>query len=347
MAATLPEVSCKQRSNSPLGSSKYWLPSIPGAGCYSNSESDIPDFYKGHHIFIPYCTGDWHSGRVTNGSREESWGFYFDGHLNVQHILDVLISKYHLHQKAKHILIAGQSAGGIGTLMNCDFIADYVQSKGHSISVKCAPNSGWFFPGNTSDQRSAPMLPPNDYPHYIEGNNSVPGGWGHDGTVPALWESYLHPDCVEKVKYEEPLAPWHCFNVHTLYPFIKTPVFIMQNQFDSDEITVEMEMPNEVNDNTKRYVSYFGDSMQNSILNYMLSAENEKKGNGAFLASCYEHVSGLNIGIKGATTEVMGHYSSDVVGDWFWGRNELPHVVYDDNTCELPCNPDCHGFGDK
>ena len=55
------EETCKERSKSYLGSFKYWLPSIPGAGCYSNSRSEKPDFYEEHHILIPYCTGDWHS----------------------------------------------------------------------------------------------------------------------------------------------------------------------------------------------------------------------------------------------------------------------------------------------
>ena len=187
------------------------------------------------------------------------------------------------------------------------------------------------------------MFPPNDYPHYIEGNDSVDGGFGHDGTVPALWNSYLHPDCVHFVNRNDWDNSWHCFNVHTLYPFIRNPVFVMNPQFDSAAITIELAMPDVVNENTKRYVHYFGDSMQNSILNYMLN-ENHK-GDGAFLASCYEHVSGLDVGRQGATTKIMGHDSSEVAGDWFWGRNKLPHVVYDDRTCDLPCNPTCQGFG--
>ena len=182
-----------------------------------------------------------------------------------------------------------------------------------------------------------------DYQHYIEMEDKVNGGWGHDGSVPALWNSYIHPDCIEDLsnKNEE---TWHCFNLHTLYKYIQTPVFILNNQFDSDEITSEMAMPNTVNSNTTRYVEYFGSQMSNSILNYLL--HENKNGNGVFLAGCYNHVTGLNVGNSGATTVIDGYNSSELVGDWYWEQNKLPHIVYD-KCDELPCNPTCRGFGGK
>eukprot|EP00486_Rosalina_sp_Unknown_P014501 CAMPEP_0201595450 /NCGR_PEP_ID=MMETSP0190_2-20130828/192452_1 /ASSEMBLY_ACC=CAM_ASM_000263 /TAXON_ID=37353 /ORGANISM="Rosalina sp." /LENGTH=221 /DNA_ID=CAMNT_0048055447 /DNA_START=211 /DNA_END=873 /DNA_ORIENTATION=- len=221
---------------------------MSGGGSYSNSPSENPYFYDAHHIFIPYCCGDWHIGQVTEPTNE-TWGLYFDGHYIVKNILDVLIEKYDI-SKAKNILINGQSAGAIGTFMNLDFIADYLNTTENGIRIKAAPNSGWFFAGNTSDQRSQPMMPPNDYEHYIVMNDATNGGWGHDSSVPDLWDAYLQPNCVEDLK-SKGKDTWHCFSVHNLYPYIKTPVFIMNNQFDSDEITNEMAMPNVVNATTE------------------------------------------------------------------------------------------------
>ena len=154
------EQSCKQRTMTNLGSSKYWKPTMDGSGSYSNSPAENPDFYDGHHIFVPYCCGDWHTGKVKKPT-SETWGLYFDGHYIIQNILDVLISKYNI-LNAKHILIGGQSAGfyvhfiskpsyfrlcigGIGTFQNLDFIADYLNVTANGITIKGTPNSGWFF----------------------------------------------------------------------------------------------------------------------------------------------------------------------------------------------------------
>merc|ERR1711933_1479 len=113
-----------QRTMTNLGSSKYWKQTMQGSGSYSNSKSENPYFYNAHHIFIPYCCGDWHTGTVTKPT-SKTWGLYFDGHYIIKNILDVLIAKYDILD-AKHILINGQSAGGIGTFQNLDFIADYM-----------------------------------------------------------------------------------------------------------------------------------------------------------------------------------------------------------------------------
>ena len=152
--------SCQQRTHTALGSSKYWKQTMSGSGSYSNSPTENPDFYNAHHIFIPYCCGDWHIGMVTKPT-QQTWGLYFDGHFIVKNILDVLIEKYNI-LNAKNILISGQSAGAIGAYMNLDFIADYLNTTQNGITIKAAPNSGWFFSANTTDQRATePMMPPN------------------------------------------------------------------------------------------------------------------------------------------------------------------------------------------
>ena len=192
------EQSCKQRAMTNLGSSKYWKQTMEGSGSYSNSPAENPDFYDAHHIFVPYCCGDWHTGRVKEAT-SATWNLYFDGHYIIHNILDVLISKYKI-LNATHILIGGQSAGfnyiwclqqqfenkifgwtgGIGTFQNLDFIADYLNVSENEIIIKGVPNSGWFFSANTSDQQSEPMMPPNGILHvhsslkYIACNDRLP-----------------------------------------------------------------------------------------------------------------------------------------------------------------------------
>ena len=72
----------------------------------------------------------------------------------------------------------------------------------------------WFFPGNTTDQPSDPMLPPNDYPHWVINQN---GGIGRNNSINQLYDNYLALG----------LESWNCGSVHNLWPCITVPVFVM------------------------------------------------------------------------------------------------------------------------
>merc|ERR1719174_1453058 len=60
------------------GSSKKWAK--------SRQAKDDQDFVDAHQVWVPYCTGDVHSGQVVEPTSAQ-WGNYFCGHLNFQNIL--------------------------------------------------------------------------------------------------------------------------------------------------------------------------------------------------------------------------------------------------------------------
>ncbi|MBA3462361.1 MAG: hypothetical protein H0T46_20535 [Deltaproteobacteria bacterium] len=64
-------------------------------------------------IFIPYCTGDVHSGSNPNGMG----GRAFVGYANVGHDLDLIIAQ---SADVKRVVLTGSSAGGFGALINYD-----------------------------------------------------------------------------------------------------------------------------------------------------------------------------------------------------------------------------------
>ena len=65
------------------------------------------------------------------------------------------------------------SAGGAGTLLNVDWLADTL---GRDVIVRGAPIAGWFFPGDAPDQVAEPLLPPSSFLHFEKGTS---GGIGH------------------------------------------------------------------------------------------------------------------------------------------------------------------------
>jgi hypothetical protein len=51
-----------------------------------------------------------------------------------------------------------------------------------------------------------------------------------------LWDSFLHPACVAALG---PQQAFECFSLDVLYPFIKTPLFVTEDNFDTNQIFVQ------------------------------------------------------------------------------------------------------------
>lgn len=331
------QASCQQRAKSQKGSSKNWATTMqtssPQTKVLSTSQSENPDFYNAHHVHIPYCTGDVHSGQVVTPSAAQ-WGLYFSGHLNLQNIVDHLVKTVPAIGDAQRILLTGNSAGGYGTVLNCDYLQDVMTNKyKSSAKVSCAPLAGWFFPGFTDDQAD-PDLPPSDWAHWSKGQQ---GGLAIDAMV-ALWKTYLHPDCAKA----KGTKAYLCGSATAVYPYIKAPFYAMENQYDVNQITSQLGLPRSSyhKPSGEPFVAYFGRAMRNSTA-LVYNHPFQKKGDGLFSASCLDHGGGL--GVAGET-KIKGYTCKDGLGDWFFGRGKVPSVLVDD--CKMaeaggPCNPTC------
>merc|ERR1711871_1724596 len=82
-----------------------------------------PDFYGANRVFIPYCTGDLHTGTQTSTS-EKTYGLWFSGSVNLRLIIDHLKQSEGLND-AKYVMLTGESAGGMGTYFQVDKVASY------------------------------------------------------------------------------------------------------------------------------------------------------------------------------------------------------------------------------
>jgi len=324
--------SCTSRSKSNLGSSVKWPNTkIFSKGILSGDPVANPDFYDSHRVYIPYCSGDVHAGQRLAATKE-TWGFYFSGRINFMKILDFLLANSAIGpalKNAKQVMLSGGSAGGIGAFVNVDYLADTLSWS----TVKGAPQCGWFFPGYTEDQPNHPDYPPSDWPHWSTGQTGR-----NTSSQTQLWDFFLNPECVQKFPGNESFV---CGSVHNLYPFIKSPLFVMENQYDTNQLHAQLLLPKS-KDSTpqgRAYIAYFGRSMRNSTERKL----SLKPKDGLFLPSCFDHGGGLGVGGK---TIISGINQTVLLGDWFFQRGKFKsHQIVDDCQMEepgLPCNPTCN-----
>ncbi len=92
------------------------------SGIFSPDNPDNP-FLNWTVVFVPYCTGDFHSGDNPNGVVDGVAGTQqFVGYRNIERLLDVLVARG--ATSANTVMLAGTSAGGLGTIAPYGLIAE-------------------------------------------------------------------------------------------------------------------------------------------------------------------------------------------------------------------------------
>ena len=248
-----------------------------------------------------------------------TWNLIFDGHANFAAIIDELEANHGLGA-AKNVLLTGGSAGGVGTFVN----ADYLTERLPQATVKAAPNAGWFFPaalpGDLPD-----IYAPSDWAHFANGSHGNPNSV--DNSLPAfifdkLWNSraLLSAACITDQKPDE---WWACASVHKLYKYIKTPLFVVECQYDGNQIFAQELAPRKASDAQEyatlvQYIVMYGEAMRNSTAQVLNDAPLSKAPgtDGIFHPSCLQH---------GVTLEVQlqGQAWLAILGDWFWESGQL------------------------
>lgn len=123
---------------SDLGSSSAAPATVTRDGILSDDAPENPDFYTWNRVFLPYCSGDVHSGTRMAPSAE-TWGFHFSGHNIIVAMYDYLVAQANL-DAATEIIVNGGSAGAVGSWQH----TEYTQSRFPSARVINLPNAGYF-----------------------------------------------------------------------------------------------------------------------------------------------------------------------------------------------------------
>jgi len=120
--------------------SQYWMTSkdLPatmndtdciGPACHGGILSSDPKinpyFYDANQVYIWYCSSDSHLGN--NAASPQTGNWYFYGKWNILAVMEEIIYNTSLNfANAQWVLITGDSAGGVATLNNIDWMAQYL-----------------------------------------------------------------------------------------------------------------------------------------------------------------------------------------------------------------------------
>ena len=101
----------------------------PEEGIFKRADASNP-VAKWSMIYIPYCTGDIHSGTRKDVTIEGIEGVQqFTGRLNYEKMLDSFGPTF---KDSNTVLLTGSSAGGFGTLFNADYTQEWFKKRGNA-----------------------------------------------------------------------------------------------------------------------------------------------------------------------------------------------------------------------
>lgn len=175
----------------------------------SRSPSENGAMHTWNHVFLPFCSQDWWTGTETSNNE---WGMRFAGHVNMNAMVQDLVSKGGL-ASAYTVVLAGSSSGGVGVYMHADWLQEQLPLVPRVVAM---PIAGFFGVGYLYEGPNA--IPLTLAPFSLEGTKSYV----------ELWHSYLPQGCV--AHYGE--QGFICLLSNFSGPFVKVPTFVVQAQSD-------------------------------------------------------------------------------------------------------------------
>ena len=139
---------------------------------------------------------------------------------------------------------------------------------------------------------------------------------------------------------QEPVKA-RCWDVNVLAKYITTPLLVLENQFDQQQITGELlcldcKKGIKKQSTEARFLSYYGMQMRDSLLAF---SKTHPSRNSVWMPSCFSHTDDLRV--PGGPS-VAGHSIANAVSLWLDGQNFV--ILDSQNADGLPHNPACPMF---
>jgi len=299
---------CAARAKTALGSSAFWPASMTDGDNVLSSDPAVSAFAGWSAVFVPYCGGDVHLGTRRSVVDPQAFPLYFSGHLTLGAVLDYLKAEHGLGGAAE-LLLSGASAGGIGSIVSADFVADALPG----VAVSVAPQAGWFFP---------PVV---NFTAWTADPNSGPPFAGQDTPINALWQAYEPPACVATK------GAGYCGSVNFAFPFLRTRVHLSQDLEDSNMLFAQLGVPADNSSAARAFTApYFQGAMVAGL------AQIARARDAVWAPGCVAHTENLNLLSE---TTVAGVTMKESLDSWYFGGNVAPRLV--DSCRGVNCGAGC------
>lgn len=245
--------SCLSRSKGDLGSSKnYPATANLGGGYFDNNPAVNPQMYNWNMVFMRYCDGGSFSGANMTVTEYSSTKLYFRGKLILRAMVTDLLKNRGL-DKATDVVVSGCSAGGLASWLHTDY---YAQVLPKTAKVVGMPDSGFFLDYESSRKYHSGMM-------WVFNQMNATSG--------------VHQGCIAGQKAGE---TWKCIFAEHTAPFIKTPMFPLQAEYDS------WQTGNDLGSKDPAVINVWGANLTKIIY---ANAINTNPQHGMFLDSCFHH----------------------------------------------------------
>lgn len=178
------------------------------SGLFSSTNPDNP-FLNWTAIFVPYCTGDLHSGDTTNAVVSGvPTPQQFVGYRNMEIVLDILANRG--ARAANNIVLTGTSAGGFGTINTYGLVADrlapapvnLLNDSGPFLSADSAfspdQEALWRSLWNMESRRITPSVIPEDCVECLNGLEYVLPYYAQTNPARTFAFTSYTEDCVDR-----------------------------------------------------------------------------------------------------------------------------------------------------
>jgi len=309
----------------------------------------ISPFCNFNQVFVRYCDGTSYSGNLdepvsvlTTDRQHEIGKVYFRGQRIFDAVVDTLLQDFGL-DKAKSLLFAGCSAGGLGATLHTDYIHERVKQKAPGLEkFGSVPISGFFINKETTM----------GYPLYTSQMQQL--------FNLANWTT-LYKECAA---HQFPEV-WKCNFAKVAYRFIKSPIFLVNSALDQWQ--TRCILASKLWDNgdcaplpgfggcasnitkcTAEQLPVMNGHMNDFVDDVKAAKTFDTKGNGAFISACHYHCEGtedwpfqhFQIGDVTMREAVRKWWESDF--------QESAHVHSHVEQCRYgvgsQCNPTCRVF---
>lgn len=248
-------------------------------GILSNEPKDNPYLWNANHIYVPYCSSDSWSGFAQANSSDHGSQFAFMGSKILERVLESLYDDQARNSslfEAKFILLAGDSAGATGVILNLDKVAALIEQRSSSYSSKscigksnnshrfdstvqaelCEPkhtpvlrglaDSGWFLDNEPYDYgrhevNYGELLADQHNQESFSDERQLDCDRSRCTPSQSIRQAMRLwngqvPETCANKHLDE---PWRCYFGYRVYQSLKTPLFVVQWLYDEAQLMVD------------------------------------------------------------------------------------------------------------